>query len=59
MLKICMIGAGSLGSAIGGTLALGGQEVTFIDPYQAHMEAIAANGRASSPRLTKKALSRG
>lgn len=44
MLKICMIGAGSLGSAIGGTLALGGQEVTFIDPYQAHMEAIAANG---------------
>ena len=44
MLKICMIGTGSLGSAIGGTLALGGQEVTFIDPYQAHMDAIAADG---------------
>lgn len=43
-MKICMIGAGSLGSAIGGTLALGGQDVTFIDPYQAHIDAIAANG---------------
>lgn len=44
MLKICMIGAGALGSAIGGTLALGGQDVTFIDPFQAHMDAIRENG---------------
>lgn len=43
-MNICMIGAGSLGSAIGATLALGGQTVTFIDPYAAHIAAIKDRG---------------
>ena len=30
-MKICMLGTGSLGSAIGGTLAQGGSEVYFVD----------------------------
>src|SRR5262245_29448450 len=39
-MKICMLGAGSLGSAIGGTLAAGGSEVTLIDTYKEHVDAI-------------------
>jgi 2-dehydropantoate 2-reductase len=42
--KICFIGAGALGSTIGGTLAAGGSEVTLIDTYGAHVEAINQNG---------------
>lgn len=50
-MKICMAGAGALGSAIGGALAQGGHDVTCVDPFKAHMDAIAANGLrvASSP----------
>lgn len=43
-MKICMIGAGSLGSAIGGTLAQGGNEVTMVDPYAAHVQKMAEDG---------------
>ena len=43
-LKICFIGAGALGSTIGGTLAKGGADVWLIDPYQAHVDAINAQG---------------
>lgn len=43
-MKICMIGAGSLGSAIGGTLALGGHEVTFVDTYREHVDAVNRDG---------------
>jgi len=39
-----MLGAGALGSAIGGTLAAGGSDVTLVDIYQAHVDAINANG---------------
>jgi len=39
-MKICMLGAGSLGSAIGGTLAAGGSDVTLIDTYKEHVDAI-------------------
>jgi 2-dehydropantoate 2-reductase len=42
--KICMLGAGALGSAIGGTLATGGSDVTLVDVYQAHVEAVNAKG---------------
>lgn len=48
-MKICMAGAGALGSAIGGTLAQGGHDVTFVDPFEAHINAIAANGLRIAP----------
>ena len=43
-MRICFIGAGALGSTIGGTLARGGAEVWLIDPFQAHVDAINAGG---------------
>ncbi|MGJ4949656.1 ketopantoate reductase family protein [Bradyrhizobium sp. HKCCYLS20291] len=43
-MRICFIGAGALGSTIGGTLARGGAEVWLIDPFQAHVDAINASG---------------
>lgn len=43
-MKICFVGAGALGCAIGGTLAKGGSEVTLVDPNAAHVEAINRNG---------------
>jgi 2-dehydropantoate 2-reductase len=42
--KICFIGAGALGSTIGGTLAKGGADVWLIDPFQAHVDAINCHG---------------
>ncbi len=43
-MKICMLGAGALGSSIGGVLAQGGSDVIFVDRFQAHVDAINANG---------------
>ena len=43
-MRICMLGAGALGSAIGGTLARGGSDVTFVDPFEAHVDAINRSG---------------
>ena len=43
-MKICMLGAGALGSAIGGALATGGSDVTLVDVYQAHVDAVRAKG---------------
>jgi len=39
-----MLGAGALGSAIGGTLALGVSDVTLVDLYKAHVDAVNAGG---------------
>jgi len=39
-----MLGAGALGSAIGGTLAAGGSDVTLVDRYDAHVDAINRSG---------------
>jgi len=43
-LKIYFLGAGALGCAIGGTLAGAGSDVTLIDRYQAHVDAINRDG---------------
>lgn len=43
-MKICFIGAGALGSALGGTLAFHGLDVTLIDHNQAHVDKITSNG---------------
>ena len=67
-MNIAVLGAGSLGSAIGGTLALAGNEVTLIG-RTAHVEAINASGltlialkanskREYKPSPAQKALNR-
>lgn len=43
-MKIHFLGAGALGCAIGGTLAAAGSDVTLIDPFQAHVDAINRDG---------------
>ena len=41
-MKICMLGAGALGSAIGGTLAAAGSDIWLVDVYKPHVDAINA-----------------
>lgn len=43
-LRICVLGAGALGSTIGGTLAAGGSTVILVDVHEAHVAAINAHG---------------
>ena len=43
-MRVVVIGAGSLGSAIGGTLALDGHDVTLVTRNEAHVAAIASHG---------------
>ena len=43
-MKICFLGAGALGSALGGTLAASGADVTLIDRSAAHVDAINRRG---------------
>jgi 2-dehydropantoate 2-reductase len=44
--KVGIIGAGALGSAIGGTLAEAGHDVLLVDRDRTHVEAISRNGFA-------------
>ena len=43
-MKIVMLGAGALGSTIGGTLAMGGNDVHFVDMCQEHVDLINKDG---------------
>jgi len=43
-MRVCVIGAGSLGSAIGGTLAAAGNDVVLVTRNQAHVDAVNASG---------------
>jgi 2-dehydropantoate 2-reductase len=43
-MKICFIGAGALGSAVGGTLTEAGSEVYLVDQWAEHVHAINKNG---------------
>lgn len=43
-MKIAILGAGAMGCLVGAHLKRGGAEVWLIDPYVAHMEAIAEKG---------------
>ena len=43
-MKIVMLGAGALGSSIGGTLAIGGNDVHFVDMWQEHVDLINKDG---------------
>lgn len=42
--RIVFVGAGAIGSYSGAHLARAGHDVTLIDPFHAHVEAIRANG---------------
>jgi 2-dehydropantoate 2-reductase len=50
-MKIVVVGAGATGAALGGYLALAGETVCFLDPFEEHMTACRENG------LTIKAAS--
>src|SRR5687768_4957729 len=41
---IAIIGAGAVGGYVGGRLALAGGDVTLVDPWPQHVDAIRANG---------------
>jgi 2-dehydropantoate 2-reductase len=43
-MKVAILGAGAMGSVFGGHLALAGHDVTLVDLWREHMEAVAANG---------------
>jgi 2-dehydropantoate 2-reductase len=43
-MKIALIGAGAMGGSYGGLLALAGHEVSLIDTWQAHVDAIERDG---------------
>ena len=43
-MKICLLGAGALGSTFGGTLAEAGNEVYLVDVYKPVVEAINKKG---------------
>lgn len=43
-MKVCVVGAGALGSTIGGTLAAGGCDVVLIARNRAHVDAVNQHG---------------
>jgi len=43
-MKIVVVGAGATGAVMGGYLAMAGEEVWFLDPNTAHMQACQENG---------------
>jgi 2-dehydropantoate 2-reductase len=43
-MKVGILGAGAMGSMFGGYLALAGHDVTLIDPWADHMDAVARDG---------------
>ena len=43
-MKICMLGSGALGSALGGVLCEGGHDVVLVDSWAEHVDAINARG---------------
>jgi 2-dehydropantoate 2-reductase len=43
-MKIAILGAGAMGSVFGGHLGLAGHDVTLVDVYREHMEAVARDG---------------
>jgi len=43
-MKVCVLGAGAMGSSLGGLLAAGGSEVYLIDTWQEHVRAMNTQG---------------
>jgi 2-dehydropantoate 2-reductase len=43
-MRVCVVGAGALGASFGARLAAGGHEVTLVDAWREHVEAIRRHG---------------
>ena len=43
-MKICVLGAGAMGSSIGGLLTEVGLEVWLVDTWKRHVETLAGKG---------------
>ena len=43
-MRIAVIGAGAMGALYGGLLAKSGRQVTLVDPWREHIDAIRADG---------------
>ena len=43
-MRICVVGAGALGASFGARLAASGHEVTLVDAWREHVEAIRRHG---------------
>ena len=43
-MKVCILGAGAMGSSIGGLLAAGGSDVYLLDTWAEHVDAINSQG---------------
>src|SRR3954468_18846932 len=43
-MRIAILGAGAMGSVFGGRLALAGHDVTLVDVWREHMDAVARHG---------------
>ena len=58
-MHVVVAGAGGIGGAIAGELALGGGEVSVIDPWPDHVEAIRSDGlRLTGPTPTGERIAR-
>ena len=44
VVRVAILGAGAMGSVFGGHLALAGHDVTLVDIWRDHMDAVAAGG---------------
>lgn len=53
-MKICILGAGSLGSTIGGVLSEGGCDVCLVDSWEEHVDAMNQNGLLISEGETER-----
>jgi 2-dehydropantoate 2-reductase len=47
-MRIAILGSGAMGSVFGGRLALAGHDVTLVDIWREHMEAVARDGLTMS-----------
>lgn len=56
-MKIAIVGAGAMGGLFGARLALGGQQVSFIEVSEATIEAIQRNGlKLETPSATERVM---
>jgi 2-dehydropantoate 2-reductase len=54
---VCVIGAGSLGSAVGGTLAVAGNDVVLVSRNREHVDAINAHGLVMNDGQIERSVS--
>ena len=54
--RIAVVGAGAVGGYLGGHLARTGNDVTLIDPWPEHVEAIRARGLQLSGMTDEESL---